>query len=211
LLHGWQDSLGTRAEKALAEWLGKEILYEEDNQWGSKNTELLGIPPKQTTVPVKGIPVEEIEEHFGPIPEVKDAVKEVAIKAGVIPNDGTVEMRKFESGATRNSDEGKLDYEAFLSPAVLEEFAKYMHAHRKQADGTMRDGDNWQNLFGEHHYKVCMKSFMRHCMDLWFLHRGYRRYCPEDGHELSKKEMCCAIMFNVMAYLFKLLKEESDA
>jgi len=32
-------------------------------------------------------------------------------------------MRQFESGATRDTEDGKLDYEGFLSPAVLLRFA----------------------------------------------------------------------------------------
>src|SRR5882724_7606971 len=53
-------------------------------------------------------------------------------------------FRVFASGATRDSDENKLDFEGLLSPLVLEEFAKYMHGKRKMPDGTMRDSDNWQ-------------------------------------------------------------------
>ena len=71
-------------------------------------------------------------------------------------------VRKFESGATRDTDEGKLDFEGFLSPLVLERFARYMHKNRVQSDGSLRDSDNWQNLFGEDHYAVCMKSLWRH-------------------------------------------------
>ena len=119
-------------------------------------------------------------------------------------------IRAFDTGATRNSDEGKYDYEAFLSPAVLEEYASYMHEHRKQADGNIRDGDNWQNLFGADHYNVCIKSLFRHFVDLWFLHRGYKRTEHETGKPLTRRRVCCSIMFNVQAYLFKLLKEEEN-
>jgi len=50
-------------------------------------------------------------------------------------------MREFKTGANRNSEEGKLDYEGFLHPLVIEEFAKYMHKHRHLEDGTLRDSD----------------------------------------------------------------------
>ena len=53
-------------------------------------------------------------------------------------------MRNFETGATRDSDVGKLDYEGFLCPLVLERYAQYLHKHRQTANG-MRDSDNWQN------------------------------------------------------------------
>ena len=120
------------------------------------------------------------------------------------------EVRKFDSGATRDTDNGKFDYEGFLSPLVIEAYGEYMHRHRIQSDGTLRDSDNWQNLFGENHCSVCMKSLWRHFLDLWFLHRGYERTDSKDGHKITKKEACCAILFNVQAYLFKILKESKD-
>ena len=114
-------------------------------------------------------------------------------------------MRKFSSGATRNDNEGKHDYEGFLSPVVIEAYGKYMHSHRKQADGKLRDSDNWQKLFGENHFDVCIKSLFRHFIDLWFLHRGYKRFDDKDGHEIDKEEVLMAIIFNSMAYAYKLL------
>lgn len=111
------------------------------------------------------------------------------------------EMRQFETGATRDTDEGKLDYEGFYSPLVMERFAQYMSKHRKQADGNLRDSDNWQNLFGENHYNVCMKSSFRHFMDWWKQHRGL------EGQD-TLEDSLCALLFNVQAYLFKLLKDK---
>jgi len=114
-------------------------------------------------------------------------------------------MRKFESGATRNSDEGKYDYEGFLHPLVLERYAQYMNKHRKQADGNLRDSDNWQNLFGEKHLDICMKSGWRHFMDWWKQHRGYK------GQD-TLEDSICALLFNGQAYLLKLLidKQKKD-
>lgn len=117
-------------------------------------------------------------------------------------------MRKFDTGATRDSDDGKYDYEAFFSPITLECCAEYMHKHRIQADGSLRDGDNWQNHFGSDHFNVCIKSLFRHFIDFWFLHRGYKRFDKKDGHEITKKEALCAMIFNEFAYLDKLLKDE---
>ncbi len=112
--------------------------------------------------------------------------------------------REWASGAYRDTNDDKLDYEAFYSPLVVREFARYMHKHRKQADGKLREGDNWQGLFGspKEHRKVCMKSLWRHFLDLWMLHRGY----PVEG--VTKKELLCAILFNAQAYLFSILIEE---
>ena len=53
-------------------------------------------------------------------------------------------MRTFDTGATRDSDNDKLDYEGFLSPLVLRRYAEYLHKHRKQSDGKIRTSDNWQ-------------------------------------------------------------------
>jgi hypothetical protein len=112
-------------------------------------------------------------------------------------------MRKFETGATRNDDQTKNDYEGFIDPEFLVAFGDYMTIHRIQADGTLRDSDNWQKgipLF------VYMKSLLRHVFDLWRIHRGHKVYSPEDGHELTAGEMCCAIFFNTQGYWHELQK-----
>ena len=107
-------------------------------------------------------------------------------------------MREFESGATRDTDEGKLKYHGFLCPAVERRYAEYMHKHRFKADGKMREPDNWKNLFGDDHYDVCIDSLHRHFMELWLVHEGY------DGEDIE--ESICAMMFNLKAYLYKILK-----
>ncbi len=113
----------------------------------------------------------------------------------------TKEIREFESGATRNSEEGKLDYEGFLSPLVLRRYAEYLHAHRRLEDGTMRDSDNWQRGMP---LDVYMKSMWRHFMDLWTVHRG--------GQEINRaREVAlCAIIFNASGYLHELLKHRAE-
>jgi hypothetical protein len=119
-------------------------------------------------------------------------------------------MRKFPTGATRDDDKEKLDYEGFLSPIVQETFAEYMHVHRRQSDGNLRDSDNWQSGFGSDHYSICMKSLFRHFMDLWCLHRGYKRFDKKDGHSITKEEAACAVLFNVQAYLHKLVEQKYE-
>jgi len=114
-------------------------------------------------------------------------------------------MRYFKSGASRDTDIGKNDYEGFYSPLVVEAFGDYMTKHRKQADGELRDSDNWQKGIPKTAY---IKSTWRHFLDLWFLHRGYKRVDKADGHELSTKEVCCAILFNIQGYLFEHLKNK---
>ena len=109
-------------------------------------------------------------------------------------------MRNFLSGATRDNDETKIDYEGFLSPLVLQRFGEYMNKHRTQADKKLRDSDNWQKLFGEEHLAVCMKSAWRHFHAWWSAHRG------EPSEDIE--ESICAVIFNAQAYLFKILKDK---
>lgn len=109
-------------------------------------------------------------------------------------------MRKFESGATRDVDTSKLDYEGFIHPLVLERYAQYMHENRVQADGSLRTSDNWQKGIPK---DVYMKSAFRHFMDVWKEHRGIK---TSDGIEKA----ICALMFNIQGYLFEHLKERSN-
>lgn len=116
-------------------------------------------------------------------------------------------MRYFDTGATRDTDETKNDYEGFLSPLVIEAFGDYMTFHRKQADGKLRDSDNWQKGIPLPAY---MKSIWRHFLELWKLHRGYKAYDKKDGHEITIEEAACGLMFNVMGYLHEHIKHQSD-
>jgi len=104
-------------------------------------------------------------------------------------------MRQFGSGATRSSEEGKYDYEGFLSPRVLERYAQYMNENRVQADGNLRASDNWQKGMG---LNVFIKSMWRHFMSLWKNHRGIK---DSDTIETA----LCALLFNVMGYLHEVL------
>lgn len=109
----------------------------------------------------------------------------------------------------RDTDEDKLDFEGYLSPIVLTRFAQYMNKHRTMRDGSLRDSDNWQQGFGalSEHFRTCIKSLFRHFMDLWTLHRR-----TPDGinHYEETEETLCAIMFNSMALLHRLLKSRRN-
>lgn len=107
-------------------------------------------------------------------------------------------MREFDTGATRNDDADKYDYEGFFSPLVLERRAAYMHRHRLQADGKLRESDNWQKGMPLTAY---MKSGWRHFMDWWRLHRSPATAANVDELE----EAICALMFNAEGYLHELL------
>lgn len=105
-------------------------------------------------------------------------------------------VRKFDTGATRDTDEGKLDYEAFLSPLALRRYAEYLHSHRRQSDGTLRSGDNWTKGIPRSAY---MKSLLRHVMDVWSLHRKV-----EAREDLQTA--LCAVIFNAFGYLYEDLQ-----
>lgn len=111
-------------------------------------------------------------------------------------------MRAFTGGATRNPEGDKFDYEGFINPEVLHAYGKYMHAHRKQRDGSLRDSDNWQKGIPLRAY---IKSLVRHTIDLWRMDRGYIVFNPDTGEPHTKEELCAAIMFNVMGYLKETL------
>lgn len=107
-------------------------------------------------------------------------------------------IRRFDTGATRDTDAGKLDYDGFLSPLVLERFARYMHSHRVQPDGAMRAADNWQKGIPRDAY---MKSGWRHFFDWWCHHRGASRLAGA-----ALEEALCALLFNVSGYLHEVLR-----
>lgn len=109
-------------------------------------------------------------------------------------------MRKFKSGATRDTEQGKFDYEGFLSPLVLERFGEYMHKHRVQPDGSLRDSDNWQKGIPKDAY---MKSGWRHFFDWWKEHRGI-------GSREGLEDAICALMFNAMGYLHEHLSNRTQ-
>lgn len=108
--------------------------------------------------------------------------------------------RVFATGASRNSDEGKLDFEGFLSPTVLKAYAEYMHHNRLLEDGSMRDSDNWQKGIPKQAY---MKSMWRHFFDTWSRYRGINT--PE-----NQVKNLCGLMFNVSGMLHEVLKDMDE-
>lgn len=105
--------------------------------------------------------------------------------------------RTFDTGATRDTDEGKFDYEAFNAPIVERTYASYMHDNRTQVDGQVRDGDNWQKGMPRSAY---MKSLIRHTFDLWYLWRN----APSDTSAIIT--LLCAVRFNVNGLMYEILR-----
>lgn len=104
-------------------------------------------------------------------------------------------MRHFASGATRDDTTDKLDFEGFLSPLAIEAFAEYMHKNRFQADGVIRESDNWQKGIPKEAY---MKSMFRHFFVVWKHYRSSDDYIED----------LCALYFNVQGLLHETLKEK---
>ena len=110
-------------------------------------------------------------------------------------------MRQFETGATRDSDTDKLKIEGFIDPLVDKRYAQYMHVHRKQKDGNLREPDNWQKGVAR---DVYADSLIRHVLDFRLHHDKY----PDEAVDSDFESVLCAILFNVRGYLFELLKEK---
>lgn len=111
-------------------------------------------------------------------------------------DDGT--MRAFETGATRDTGEGKVDPEGFLSPTVMLQYYKFMNMNRLQSDGQLRDSDNWQKGIPLDTY---MKSMHRHLLEAWMEHRNIE---TENGQMAA----LCGLLFNVMGYMHEILKTQ---
>lgn len=113
------------------------------------------------------------------------------------------EVRKFDTGATRSSAAGKLEYRRFLSPLSIRRYAEFMDKNRVQPDGTLREPDNWKLGIPKSSY---VDSLGRHFMELWLLHEGYKTV-NEKGEEVDLETALCAIIFNAQGYLHELVKE----
>ena len=115
----------------------------------------------------------------------------------------TTQKRTFESGANRQDDTNKLDFEGFYSPLVKKRFAEYMHKNRHLPDGSLRDSDNWQKGIPLPAYA---KSLNRHFEDFHLCYRGYSDEAREDI-----EEALCGLIFNAQGYLFEILKTKRAA
>lgn len=113
-------------------------------------------------------------------------------------------VRKFETGATRDTDDGKLKYEGFISPLVAKRFSEYMHLHRKQSDGSLRAAGNWKHGMP---LDVYADSLIRHVHDFWLHVEGF----PSAATEPDIESVLCAIRFNVDGYLFEILKRRQPS
>jgi len=116
------------------------------------------------------------------------------------------QIRKFATGATRDTLEGKLSYVKALSPIVLQRYVQYLDAHRLQPDGSMRDFDNWKKGIDIDAY---FDGLGRHFVAVWLLQQGFD---TKDNHgPVTLEDSLCAVIFNSMGWLFEILKEKENA
>lgn len=126
------------------------------------------------------------------------------------PSPASDALRTFDSGATRHVDTDKFDPEGFFSPLVLDAYQAYMHTHRYQADGTVRDSDNWQKGIP---IPVYRKSLIRHTMTAWMIWRGYPVKAENVGGKMvvpTLQDALMGVLFNTMGMLHELLKREQE-
>lgn len=107
-------------------------------------------------------------------------------------------IRTFETGANRNTEEGKIMYAGHISPIVIERYGEYMHRNKFLEDGTVRAPDNWKKGIPKDAY---MQSMMRHFMAVWLNHDGFKA-------REEMEEALCGLLFNVSGYLHEELKEK---
>jgi hypothetical protein len=129
------------------------------------------------------------------------------------------EIREFKSGATRDISDGKHQISKFINPLNDHSFCTYMHSKRIMADGSVREGDNWQKGMG---LEVLEESFVRHMDDFKKLHLGFHVYKVrgDDGEttyvsiepieeyaefEIFMEETLNGIRFNCEAYKLQVL------
>jgi hypothetical protein len=120
------------------------------------------------------------------------------------------DTRLFETGATRDTDTGKLDYEGFISPIVDRRFAEYMHRCRTRnipPGETLRASDNWQKGIPLDTYA---KSLIRHVKEFHLIYDGFDAF-DEKGNKMELEDVLCAIRFNVDGFLFETLKARLKA
>lgn len=115
------------------------------------------------------------------------------------------EVRQFNTGATRDTIEGKLSYVKGLSPIVLKRYLQYLNVHRQQSNGNLRDFDNWKLGIEKDAY---LDGLGRHFVDVWLLCHGFP---AEDNHgPVDLESVLCAVMFNSMGILHEILKEKQN-
>lgn len=144
--------------------------------------------------------------HTGPVPFSQMTSGGGAFGYGttnvVVEDSG--ELRTFGTGATRDTGEGKHEPWGFTSALVEKRFCRYMHKHREQSDGELRDSDNWKKGIPLDAYA---HSLSRHIQDLRLHLEGFNYEARE--HDLE--EVLCSVLFNVQGMLHEVIKKRTPS
>lgn len=108
-------------------------------------------------------------------------------------------LRTFDTGATRDTGEGKIEPWGYMSPLVDKAFSEYMLRHQTQSDGNKRESDNWKKGFP---LDAFWHSMSRHVLDFRLIYEQF----PEEARTQDIIETLCAIKFNVDGMMHELLK-----
>jgi len=115
-------------------------------------------------------------------------------------------MTNFETGATRSEDTVRDDPDGYLSPLFMDLYFRYMTKNRTQADGQVRESDNWQKGIPRNRY---MKGLWRHFYHMWTRHRGWDVNDPLAADDIE--EDIAAMFFNLQGYAHEYLKDKQNA
>lgn len=112
-------------------------------------------------------------------------------------------VRLFSTGATRSDDGDRPLYTGYFSPLVMQRYGSFMTRHRVQADGGLRDPDNWQRGMPLSSY---LDGLFRHFVHLWLRHEALPVQDPKA--EPTIQDDLCAVLFNAQGMLHEILKAE---
>lgn len=116
-------------------------------------------------------------------------------------------IRKFETGAIRDTNEGKYEYARHLDSRTLRRYIAYMHAHRNLPDGSVRAPDNWKAGMGD----TYVDSGFRHWMDVWEIEQYGSATDHRTGKPIDLEEALCGALFNCFGKLFEVLRAKDAA
>lgn len=198
-MEGWHESKGVTEERRVFREAGKPIVYMDP---GVVPESLLSDYPPDASVTAGCFSCDSVRMIDGEeVPVLGDV--EFSWSGTFVPSAELLNIcapvRAFETGATRDVDEHKVQYARHLSPRVLQRFGRYMHEHRKTAAG-MREPDNWKKGMDRQSY---LDSMWRHLHDIWLLHSG-----EGEGSTDDIEEALCALLFNAMGYLYEETRNE---
>lgn len=207
LLPGWEQSTGARHERHVAELTGSSIWIAQPaltvDAWHLRldMSREGSLQPTPTPVTSGG----SMMKMNDPYQAHDTFMGKPVDPRTLIGDDGErPAKRTFDTGATRDLSDHKPDYEGFLSVTAFRAYGRYMLGHRKMADGSLRDSDNWQKGIPIDAY---MKSLFRHTIDVWDLHRQGDTLLDYDGvTPVTLEEALCGVIFNAFGYLHEVTK-----